>query len=82
MLPTRSVIRKEISGLSAKQLILQWFHAYRTPGGGVVEKPTAQLGVCGLWHPKNEQQWPKRIKNSNKKCTTITQGEISDEKDI
>lgn len=46
VLPTKSVLRKEMSGLSAEQLILQWFHAYRTPGGGEIEKPTAQLGVC------------------------------------
>ena len=45
VLPTRSVLRREMSGLSTEQLILQWFHAYRRPGGGVVEKPTAQLGV-------------------------------------
>ena len=45
VLPIRSVLRKEMSGLSAEQLILQWFHAYRRPRGGEIEKPTAQMGV-------------------------------------
>ena len=37
---------------------------------------------CGLWYPKNEQQWPRRVRNSNRQCPMITQGEISDEEDI
>ena len=49
---------------------------------GVVEKATAQLAGCGLWYPKNEQQWPRRIRNSNRQCPMISQGEISDEEDI
>jgi hypothetical protein len=71
-----------MSGLSTEQRILQWFHAYRRPGGGEIEKPTAQLAGCGLWCPENEQQWPRRIRNSNRQCTTISQGEINDVEDI
>ena len=82
VLPTRSVLRKKMSGLSTEQRILQWFYANRRPGGGETEKPTAQLGVCGLWCPKDEQQWPRRVRNSNKQCIMITKGEISEGEDI